>query len=81
MPKLTVENRNGKLVIISQTESQGGPTDSYIAVRPDKQFISVKDSETAKEFVKEGGTVYFLTHYMHNGDWLPKVYNAERYAL
>ena len=81
MPKLSVIERDGKLVVVSKTEAEGGPKDRFIAVKPNKEFISVEDRETALAFIADGGKAYMITHYWRTnddgGEWLPRSYTIK----
>lgn len=73
MPNLTVVERDGKLVIMSETEANGGPADHYIAVRSDRSFISRATRQEADDFLKgHSGNIYLITHYWHKDEWLPQ---------
>lgn len=80
MPRLTVIEQDGKLVIVSQVQAQGGPADSFVAVKQDGTLLVTDDKTAATEFAVDGGKMYFLTHHLDkHGDWLPEVYHTERF--
>lgn len=77
MPKLTVVERDGKLVIVSEVEANGGPADHYLGLRHDKQVLPRTTKEEAEAFVAQGGKVYMITHWRHKDEWLPKAYKIK----